>query len=69
MRIKARLRQHRRDFRAIYQCEFCGHEKEDTGYDDHYFHSQVIPNMVCPKCEKASGQQTSEPVIPQGIQL
>lgn len=50
MRIKRILSQHRRDFRAIYECEHCGHEEEKSGYDDTHFHARVIPAMKCRKC-------------------
>ena len=43
MRIKEILSQHRRDFRAIFICPFCGHEEERPGYDDFNFHHNVIP--------------------------
>jgi len=53
MRIKKKLDQIRRDFWAIYVCEHCGHETEKKGgYDDNYFHHNVIPEMECPKCGK-----------------
>lgn len=52
MRIKEIKSQYRRDFTAIYVCEHCGHECEGEGYDDNYFHTEVIPNMVCDKCGK-----------------
>ena len=54
MRIKRILSQHRRDFRAIYECEHCGHEEEGYGYDDSNFHDKVIPSWKCPKCGKAA---------------
>jgi hypothetical protein len=52
MKIKEIKSQTRRDFRAIYVCEHCGYECEGRGYDDDYFHSKVIPDMVCKKCGK-----------------
>jgi predicted RNA-binding Zn-ribbon protein involved in translation (DUF1610 family) len=52
MKIKRIIDQNRRDFTAIYECEHCGHEHEDSGYDDSYFHQQVIPKKKCPKCGK-----------------
>lgn len=52
MKIKEIKSQHRRDFRAIYVCEHCGHEENGTGYDDANFHQNVIPNMECSKCGK-----------------
>lgn len=50
MKIKAIESQHRRDFYAVYECEHCGATKRAAGYDDSYFHDQVIPNMVCDAC-------------------
>ena len=55
MKIKTILRQNRRDFKAIYHCEHCGHEYEDSGYDDAYFHNVVIPDKECPQCGKKAG--------------
>lgn len=56
MKIKTITHQHRRDFTAIYQCEHCDHEVEQGGgYDDAYYHSNVIPNKKCPKCDKSAG--------------
>ena len=55
MQIKRIVSQNRRDFTAIYECEHCGHEYEGSGYDDSYFHRQVIPEKKCPKCNKAAG--------------
>ncbi len=55
MKIQRILSQNRRDFWADYVCEHCGHvEKNASGYDDSYFHSQVIPKMVCPACGKTA---------------
>ena len=46
-----RVSQNRRDFRADYECEGCGHiEKNVSGYDDSNFHVNVIPSMKCKKC-------------------
>lgn len=54
MKIKKIISQYRRDFRAIYECESCGHEHEQFGYDDRNFHENVIPGMKCPECGKTS---------------
>lgn len=51
MRILEMKSQHRRDFRAIYECESCGFRTESTGYDDRNFHDNVIPNMKCRECK------------------
>lgn len=52
MKIKEIISQNRRDFTAIYECEHCGHEVKDSGYDDEFFHKNVIPDMTCPKCKQ-----------------
>ena len=54
MKIKEFLSQNRRDFRAVFKCEHCGHEVEKSGYDDTFFHSKVIPAMKCPSCGKTA---------------
>lgn len=54
MKIKRILSQSRRDFQAIYECEGCGEEVEDSGYDDANFHQNVIPKLKCPKCDESS---------------
>jgi len=52
MKIKEIISQSRRDFTAIYECEHCGHTYKSSGYDDNYFHQNVIPNKKCPECGK-----------------
>lgn len=52
MRVKQITSQHRRDFHAIYECEWCGHTHPGSGYDDTNFHENVIPEMACPVCQK-----------------
>lgn len=69
MHIKERLNQTRRDFKALFECEFCGHTMVEWGYDDRHFHENVIPAMECPECGKANGKQTSTIIVPEGIEL
>jgi len=55
MKIKRIIYQNRRDFHADYECEHCGFIDEDKyGYDDAYFHQNVIPKMECPQCRKVA---------------
>lgn len=56
MKIKEILYQYRRDFKAEYECEWCGKVMTRQGYDDDNFHRNVIPNMRCPKCNKTSAE-------------
>lgn len=56
MKIKKIISQNRRDFRAVYECEHCGHEREGYGYDDNHFHRNVIPSMKCKACGKSAGE-------------
>ena len=50
MKIKKIVSQSRRDFTAIYECEHCEHTQDGRGYDDAYFHSNIIPAMKCAQC-------------------
>lgn len=53
MKIKQVVSTYRNDFRAIMECEHCGHEhNNNAGYNDHYYHFQVIPAMHCEECKK-----------------
>lgn len=56
MYIKKILSQHRRDFLAIFVCEHCNKETKMSGYDDTYFHQDVIPNMICKTCGKKASK-------------
>jgi len=64
MQIKKILSQYRRDFTAIYECAACGHEHKGIGYDDAFFHEQVIPAMECKQCGAVGGTPTSAPTVP-----
>lgn len=71
MKIKTIVNQYRRDFHAIYECENCGAEESKTGYDDNYFHQEVIPKMKCKACGKVAPDtyRPLAPVHPDGQQL
>ena len=71
MQIKKIISQHRRDFTAIYECEHCGETKEGSGYDDAYFHQEVIPAMVCGKCGKKADKnyKALRTKYPEGFQV
>ena len=60
MKIKEIKSQHRRDFTAVYECQFCGHIYEGSGYDDTYFHQTVVPGMKCKECGKSSNSEPHE---------
>ena len=74
MRIKNIIWQHRRDFKAVFECEGCGRTDEWTGYDDRNYHDNVIPKIKCSKCGKSrnelgiSGEYT-ETKYPEGFQI
>ncbi|MFY2945843.1 hypothetical protein ACOTI8_31010 [Achromobacter xylosoxidans] len=63
MHIKKKISQSRRDFYAIYACGHCGHEEKGCGYDDAFFHNNVIPSMKCAKCGETE-QQSSTADVP-----
>lgn len=68
MKIKEITYQNRRDFKAIFECEYCGYTGEKWGYDDSNFHNNVIPNMECPTCGKKSIMPTSQATNPDWMQ-
>ena len=54
MKIKRVTFQMRNDFAADMECEGCGNVQPlSSGYDDQFYHSQVIPAMRCKKCGKS----------------
>lgn len=69
MKIQKITSQHRRDFRAIYECEHCGETEKRGGYDDANFHHNVIPAMICKGCGKAASEdyQTRDTKYPEGM--
>jgi hypothetical protein len=71
MKIKEILSQSRRDFVAIYECEHCGYTIKASGYDDDYFHTEVIPGMICYECGKiiSDAYRPMQPKYPEGYQL
>lgn len=71
MHIRKILQQYRRDFKAEYECEHCGHIETGSGYDDAFFHENVIPSMVCPQCGKTA-DESYRPLTtkyPEGYQI
>lgn len=71
MRIKKITSQNRRDFTAVYECEYCGFEHTGSGYDDSNFHENVVPDMVCEKCGKKADDsyRALRTKYPDGVQV
>lgn len=71
MKINKILNQSRRDFQAEYVCEHCEAVEHASGYDDKYFHTEVIPKMICKKCGKHSpdGYRPLATKYPEGYQI
>lgn len=68
MFIQKIIDRNRRDFTAIYECQFCGHELKQYGYDDSYFHNVAIPNMECPECGKSTSSHSTNDNKPPTLQ-
>ena len=50
-----------RDYYANFECEHCGFITRSVPcYDDDNFDENVIPNALCPKCNKSSSGETAE---------
>lgn len=71
MKIKRIVNQNRRDFNAVYECEHCGHKVKGYGYDDTNFHHNVIPKMICSKCNKIASDdyRPLETKYPDGMRV
>jgi primosomal protein N' len=72
MRLIKKTSQHRRDFTGILQCEHCDHRQElRQGYDDTYYHQNVIPRIPCGACGKDSPTDAPKtaPDVPAGVVL
>jgi len=53
MKIKAITSQIRNDLYGVLVCEHCGEEEKLIGgYDDDFWHNQVLPKRYCQHCEK-----------------
>lgn len=50
----------RNDFKSIWECEQCGHTMTAWGYSDGNFYENVIPNAICPVCDKSASGETAE---------
>jgi primosomal protein N' len=72
MKIKKIISQNRRDYTAIMVCEHCQNEQIDNcGYDDSYYHQNVIPKMKCQKCGKTAppDYKPNSTKYPEGMQV
>jgi len=73
MRIKEIIWQSRRDFSANFECENCGNTETFKGYDDRFFHDNVVPALKCIKCGKSRKDLGIEEYIetqyPEGFQV
>lgn len=55
------VRDYSRDYYADFECEHCGFiSKHVPCYNDSNFDDNVIPNALCPKCNKSSSGETQE---------
>lgn len=72
MKVKQIIDRSRRDFTAILECEFCGHEQNlYDGYDDANYHNNVIPAIKCGKCGQNNHESYKplKPLYPEGMQI
>lgn len=44
-----------KDFKAIYECEFCGFTAKWDAEDTPKFYRLSVPNKKCPKCGRKTG--------------
>lgn len=60
MRIETIKDQIRNDIFGTLKCEHCGASQKFTGYDDDYYHQNVIPKIACKACGKDRRGQRHE---------
>lgn len=63
MTIKKIIFHYRNDFKAIFQCDKCGHEFEAWGYSDANYYKNVIPNAICPECGLNAQGETEKQLV------
>jgi primosomal protein N' len=72
MKIDKIISQHRRDFSATLVCEHCGNKQNmKNGYDDDFYHKNVIPSIACEACGNISPEdyQPQTTKYPDWMQL
>lgn len=74
MQIRTIVSQHRRDFTAELECQGCGHVQRHKGYDDAFYHANIIPKVACALCGKSTNDLGVEyrPLTtkyPEGLQV
>lgn len=63
MKITTIRAQHGHDMYGTFTCEHCNKETPmQGGYDDAYYHEEVVPAMHCPHCGKNRAGAQKEPV-------
>ena len=50
----------RNDYHSKWECEQCGNVIKAWGYSDANFDNNVIPNAICPKCNKSASGESEE---------
>ena len=57
MEIKTYTFEHRNDFKAILECEHCGHEQPlNNGYNDDFYFEHVLPKIACKSCGRSTNE-------------
>lgn len=68
MRIKLITFQMGNDFAAVMECEHCqATQKLSSGYNDSFYHQQVIPAMTCKSCGKNRAGIVPETINTNGL--
>jgi transcription elongation factor Elf1 len=56
MKIKKKTYLAKKDYQAVMECENCGHNQLQSGFDDYYYDTQIIPQVKCKMCKKSTSE-------------
>lgn len=69
MYIEAISNQYGNDLYGTLKCEHCGStEKLSGGYNDHFWHSKVLPSFHCTSCRKNRAGDMPSPEVQHAAQ-
>ena len=66
MKLVKIKQQHSNDIYITVSCSLCGATYDTWGYLDNYYMNTVLPNAICPNCNKNAYGDTPQDLINRG---